>query len=798
MRIGTILLAILFTNILFPAYAQDILIKNEENGRPVSDVFVYSKNKKHTSYSDQKGMANLEDFENGIIHLQHPSFEEAFVQYEGISLTIELKEKIISYDEVVISATKWEQEEDAISQQILSVDKKSISFENSQTSADLLNATGQVFVQKSQLGGGSPKIRGFAANAVLLVVDGVRMNNAIFRGGNLQNVINIDPNALESSEVIFGPGSVIYGSDALGGVMNFRTSTPQWSSDEITDFSANSLFRYSSVANEKTGHLDVAVSKKRFTFFHSTTFSDFEDLRAGANRSGNYVGEFERRFFVQRIEGEDVLVNNNDVNKQRFSGYNLFNTISKASFRVGSNADLTYGFYLSSTSDIPRYDNLTETIGSTDSLENAEWYYGPQKWMMHSLRLNIYQSNSLFDQGRLTIAYQEFEESRHDRKFGSDSLRVRSEGVKMYSASLDFDKEIRQSNLYYGVDFYFNDITSAAFRRNIVNGGIGSAETRYPDGGSSFTSLAAYGSLVSPLTQRLTLNAGVRINAIQLEGNTNNPRAFERNAAQINLQNTAVNGALGLVYNRNKKNKFSYNASTGFRAPNVDDVGKVFEVGNRLSIPNPDLRPEYTISNEVAYQYKSERLYLKAVGFYSRLFDAILEGPFTLDGAQDVVVGNDTLTVSAKVNTGKAVVYGGSIFFTAEIAKRWAFTKTISYTGGKDIDNDEPLRHTTPIFGRTALTFQDKGWRSSFYVEYNSNRGRDQIPDSEIVDKPYLYTDYGSPGWYTLNVRASYAFYKHFTIDAGVENILDTHYRPYTSGISAPGRNFVLALRASL
>ena len=162
------------------------------------------------------------------------------------------------------------------------------------------------------------------------------------------------------------------------------------------------------------------------------------------------------------------------------------------------------------------------------------------------------------------------------------------------------------------------------------------------------------------------------------------------------------------------------------------------------------------------------------------------------------MVANDTLAVSAKVNTGKAVIYGGSAFFTAEIAEQWAVTKTLSYTGGKDIENDEPLRHTTPVFGRAALTYQGKGLRSEFYVEYNSSRTRDQIPDSEIVDKPYLYTADGSPAWYTLNVKASYEVHDHLTINVGVENILDTHYRPYTSGISAPGRNFLLALRASI
>ena len=94
-------------------------------------------------------------------------------------------------------------------------------------------------------------IRGFSANSVLIVVDGVRMNNAIYRGGNLQNVISIDPLSLENTEVLFGPGSVMYGSDALGGVMQFRTKTPGFISDESPQLEATSVLRYSSAANQK-------------------------------------------------------------------------------------------------------------------------------------------------------------------------------------------------------------------------------------------------------------------------------------------------------------------------------------------------------------------------------------------------------------------------------------------------------------------------------------------------------------------------------------------------------------------
>src|SRR5699024_3214776 len=157
-----------------------------------------------------------------------------------------------------------------IPQRITRIDKREVQFKNPQTSADLLQSSGKVFVQKSQLGGGSPMIRGFAANSVLIAVDGIRMNNAIFRSGNLQNVISIDPNAMANTEVLIGPGSVIYGSDALGGVMNLQTKEPQLSySKEEKAIGVNGMARYSSANNERTFHADASLGFEKWGLLSS-------------------------------------------------------------------------------------------------------------------------------------------------------------------------------------------------------------------------------------------------------------------------------------------------------------------------------------------------------------------------------------------------------------------------------------------------------------------------------------------------------------------------------------------------
>jgi len=651
-----------------------------------------------------------------------------------------------------------------------------------------------VFVQKSQLGGGSPKLRGFAANGVLLVVDGVRMNNAIFRSGNLQNVINIDPNAIESTEVIFGPGSVIYGSDALGGVLDFHTIDPKWSSDN--KFDANLISRYSTAAKEITNHIDFSFASPKVTFFQSISLSDFGDLRAGSNRSTRYRGEFERRFFVSRVNGEDKLIQNDDINLQKSSGYSLFNSISKVKVRLGKEMNINYAYYYSNTSDIPRYDNLTINIPNTDSLQSAEWYYGPQNWQMHNVRFNHYKATPIYDQLRITTAYQRFEESRNDRRFGDDQLRTRTENVDLISLSIDLDKQIENNELYYGFDFYHNDVASSAQLRNILSGELSNTTTRYPNGGSKLSSIATYISYIHEINNKFSSNIGFRYNKIDLTANSLDANTFNLGANSIEESNEALTGSLGLIY-KIGKSKLSYNIASGFRAPNVDDISKLFEVNEKVTIvPNPELKPEKTISNEVSFQYKTDKSLFTTTLFYSRSNDAIVRNNLLVDN-EAIRLDNGSFA-STQVNTGKAQIYGGSILAQIEISNNLAVKSLLNYTDGEDISNGQPLRHTPPLFGKSSVIYRKNNLRTEFYIVYNGNKNASDIPNSEFIDKPYLYTSTGSPGWYTLNLIGSYQASDHIEISGGIENIMDQHYRPYTSGISAPGRNLIISIRGNI
>jgi len=200
----------------------------------------------------------------------------------------ETKDTISFLDEIIITANKFPEQKKYVAQQILTLSSKYIFKANAQNTADLLVSTGNVFIQKSQLGGGSVTLRGFEANRNLLVIDGVRMNNLIYRGGHLQNIITTDQSSFDRIEVLFGPASTIYGSDALGGVIAMYTKKPELSLNQKKHFELNAFSRYGSVNKEITAHVDVNAGNQKLASFTSLSFSDFGDLKSGRNTNQLY------------------------------------------------------------------------------------------------------------------------------------------------------------------------------------------------------------------------------------------------------------------------------------------------------------------------------------------------------------------------------------------------------------------------------------------------------------------------------------------------------------------------------
>jgi hemoglobin/transferrin/lactoferrin receptor protein len=710
--------------------------------------------------------------------------------------------KISYLNEVVISANRWEQNLREVSSRVTKVGAQQIQFQNPQTAADLLGLSNQVFIQKSQLGGGSPMIRGFATNRVLLVVDGVRMNNAIFRSGNLQNVISLDANAIEETEVIFGPGSVMYGSDAIGGVMDFHTLNPRFSTDDKVKLTGNAFSRYSSANEERTGHLDFTVGLKKWALTTSITKGFYGDLRMGSNGPIEYTRP---DYQVRDGNGNDIAMINPDPNVQVSTGFDQLNVMQKIRFKPNENWNVSYGFHFSETSNVPRYDRLLLKTGNV--FTSAEWYYGPQKWMMHALNVNFVKATALFDQAKLTAGYQEYEESRHNRNFtgGNRNRRTdRFEAVKAFSVNIDFDKQLNpRANLFYGAEYVSNQVGSTARRVNIVDGTVSGVFTRYPNG-SEWNSTAAYASLRYKLAAKWLLNASGRYTYVY----TYAPfdlTYFDFPFTEASLKNGAVNGSLGIIYNPTSNWKIYSNLSTGFRAPNVDDIGKVFDsTPGTVVVPNANLEPEKAYNAELGFTGKiAEGLTMDVSAFYTLLNNAIVRGKYTFNGQSQIDYDGTLSDVYALQNSSALSVRGFQVGLLWDITKSFKLASNLNIQSGKEKDiatgMDFSPTHVAPTFGSIQLVYKKDALQLSAYVNYQGEISYENLALTERADSHLYAKDVNgnpfAPSWTTLNLKATYAINKIFTFDAGVENLFDKRYRPYSSGITASGRNIFGTLR---
>jgi len=710
----------------------------------------------------------------------------------GVLAQIDSTEKNISLNELVVSGSKFEAQRGTVPNQISLISTNQIAFQNTPNTGDLLINSGNVFVQKSQGGGGSPVLRGFESSRVLVVVDGIRMNNAIYRAGHLQNVLRIDQSMLERAEIIFGPSSVIYGSDALGGVMIFRSKNP--TIDKIT---ASAYTRFSSAWNEKTIHADVNLGGKKFGSLTSITYSDFGDLIQGNKRTDKFPDFGKTLFYAERIDGKDNKVTNTDYNKQVGSAYSQYDILQKFMYQKSVKVKHLVNLQYSNTSDVPRYDRLTEVSGTNPKY--SEWYYGPEKRFLAAYHLELSEAK-IYDKSIITAAFQDIEESRISRNFNNVNKKSQIENVKVFTLNADFQKIIKPNTIQYGAEMTFNDVKSTATNLNINTGVFTPSNTRYPDGKNTMKSLAVYLTNQLNVSQKLYINGGLRFNAIQLNAKFIDKTFFPFPYSEAKQSPNALSGNLGIVARPTNKTKLSALFSSGFRSPNIDDMTKVFDSkAGTLVVPNPDIKPEYTYNYEASInQQIGEILTIEATYFYTQFKNAIITAPYTLNG-QSLV---DYLGVKSKVvasqNVREAQIKGWNITLYAKLRPDLIFSSTLNNTKGKIMDDkNTPLDHIPPMFGRTALRFSKKKLQLEVFSLYN---GWKKITNYNLdgEDNQQYATPDGMPSWWTLNLRSEFHINKNLQIQVACENILDKNYRNFASGISNAGRNFIVTLRGNI
>ena len=809
----------------FLSTAQEIKVLDKETGKPIYNVSVYTEDPYFNSSTNKEGVVDISAVKiKDILILSHISYAIKSIQktlIENNGYVIYLSKQSEQLDEVVLSVFKRDAKTNRVAERVAVLTSKEIEKLSPQTSADLLAAIPGIKIQKSQMGGGSPVIRGMESNRVMLVVDGVRMNNAIYRKGHLQNAITVAPNQLDKTEIVFGPSSVIYGSDALGGVIHYYTKTPKLS--EKTKVTSNFFNRYSSINNEITNNASVEIGNKKWASFTSISHSDFGDLKMGEKRSHGF-NNWGKVFQYSENSNDfysSTATENSDVNLQRNTAYNQTDLLQKFFIPLTDKTELKLNFQYSTSSDIPRFDRLDEKHEET--LKFAEWYYGPQERLLISPQLDINPGKSWLDKGTFTLAYQNIKESRIQRKLSSLERSYRNENVDIFSVNGDFMIPLSKNEnraFTYGFEFLHNDVISDAYGKTLEvlgNDIIGfsdnfNVQTRYPDGGSSYVSSAVYLGYREDVNAKSTLNSGVRYTRTNLKASWIDQSIIVLPETNIKLDNSALTATLGYVYKPNKNIQLNTVISSGFRSPNIDDVGRVREKSGNITVPNIHLKPEYAYSAEIGIQkyFNDKKFRFGFNTYYTLLKHYIIRDDFSMFGNSSLdgqlLYDDEMGNIVANQNRGNAYIHGYTASYQGKLSEYFTSNGFITFTKGRTYDSKEPLSSIPPLFGQFDINFTNKKFQlgTSFrfnskkdIVDFNFTEGIDNHDLTPIVNENAIEDVdkyFGSPSWVTLGFNSSYSFNKNWKLQGMISNIFDQHYREFASGISAPGRNFSFSL----
>ncbi len=799
-----------FINIL-TSQAQVIQVVDYENKVPLENVSVYNAKKEIYLHTDKKGQINLHVFHlKDTIYFAHPDYEILRITKQNIiqnKYRVELFRSLTVLNTVILSVSRTEQKRKEIAREVSVFDQPQIQKTIRSEVPGILETAPGITVQKTQGGAGSPVIRGMEANRVLLVIDGIRMNNAIYRTGHLHNSITVEPPVLERIEVISGPSS-IYGSDALGGVIHFITKTPIVNSHK--KLSGAVLGRFATATHETSYHFNITFSRQQWASLTALTYSDFGNIRMGTLRQHGYDKWGIIETYSDNTESffDPDEKANPDPAVQPNTGYRQYDFFNKTVVKLSSRSHLIFNTQFHTTSDIPRFDKLTEK--KNGHLKYAEWRYGPMQRFLISPTWEWKPGNTWIETIRIIPAFQNIRESRIKRKFGDSIRAYQKEHVRVFSLNADINaKPAPKWKINYGAETVYNKINSKAYGKKLIIDGhqITDLEghyyvpSRYPNDGSYYVSAALYGNAQYRFNSRHLIHTGLRFTQIVMEARWKNLRLVALPFQKLHLANFSATPSFSYIYTPNTW-KISAGISSGFRSPNIDDVGKIREKKGKLLVPNIHLKPEYSYNAEIGIQKTlfQGKLSLQTYFYYNLIRNYIDRQRYNLNGFNQIPYDGETVDIYANVNNGNARIYGGDFIAHWQIAKQLSWKANASWLKGKK-QNGKPMPSIPPLKIFSTLNYKTDYFEAILGFEYNGkkpleeydvNSGIDNLDEGPVDPDTGKFA--GFPQWYVFNAYFSYYLTHNLTLNIGVDNIFDVHYKKFASAISEPGRNLKIQI----
>jgi TonB-dependent heme/hemoglobin receptor len=633
------------------------------------------------------------------------------------------------------------------------VSREEIRAATPQTVMDLLRRHPGTYVQQTTPGQGVVIVRGLKGSEVLQVVDGFRLNNAIFRNAPNQYVALVDSQLLERIEVVRGPMSALYGSDAMGGVVQMLSWEPGFAG---IDWSATGELRaiYGSADDSTLSRLEGAAGRDGVTLSGGMTYQNVEEREAG---------------------GGETLP---------FTGYTSRAADAKLRARVAEGHELMVSAQYAEQPRTPRHDELTPGFGQAQP-NSSVYLFAPQRRDLVQVRWRGSNSNALWDDAEAHLGRQQMQDDRRTRDFGSTNEDTEINIDTSWGLTWQAGKALSEGHyLTWGADYYDDRIDSSRRRRNIETGATSARAPRFPDG-STMQQLGVFAADDWSLGKRLDLLAALRWSDVR----THLPATA--GFAAVSVEDDDFSGNLGLALRLREDVRLVANLGRGFRAPNVFDLGAFGDrPGNRFSIPNADLAPETVTTLDTGVKFSTNRLQGELIGYYSRYDDkitSVLTGDVTSSGR--LVVQNRNAT--------KLDIYGIESGLRAEVRDGLELYANATWTHGEETlgTDNYPADRIPPLYGSAGAEWR---FRPDLVLEaYASYAGpQNRYSPRDEVD-PRIEPG-GTAGWTSWNARVAWQATDRLHAALQLTNLSDRRYREFGSGIDAAGFGWAATVELKL
>ena len=742
MRSISLFTIILLSGKLIIAQSLEGFVYDRNTRQAIAGVNIITQDSTNGCYSDYEGHFILDIKEGDILMISHVGYLNMEYQTKNNekNIHIYLKQSPILLNAVQVSITKNNLSGFSQSASISYLSENQIRENVSRSMAESMTTTAGVWMQKTNHGGGSPFVRGLTGNYTLLLIDGIRLNNSTFRYGPNQYFNTISPFSVNSVEVLRGGGSILYGSDAIGGTINVNTKNPYVNQDKKLYGSLGGQFM--SHGMEYTGNFELAGSFEKFAFITNGSIREFGDIHAGGG-----------------------------LGYERPSGYGEKDFLFKGLWKITDGSKLTLNYQWLRQNDVPRYDQVAQ--------RNYEYYnFTLQQRQLAYLRYDKEWLNSPFKNFQLTASFQQSNEERDTKKNDSGINKNERDDVSTFGLTTQLDAVLfKKIEMISGIDFYYDWIYSSRIEENTQTGEeVIYSRGLYPNGSSALTT-AFYNTYLYEI-RHWTLQMGWRYNF------TSN-KAEDELFNDLNLATSSLVWNAGINYHLSKSRVYA-TVNTAFRAPNISDISSLGDFDYGVEVPTTNLKPETSTNFEIGYKIATKALSLNIACYYTRIQDLIDRIPSSYNG--------DTLyngsRVYTKANVGEAFVTGLELELQTKLSTNFSLRGSMTYTYGQNVTKNEPFRRIPPLFGDFSLRYG----RNKYFIilQALAANKQDRLSSGDIDD--HRIPDGGTPGWFITNIKTG-VDWKKISLKLALNNIFNEAYRYHGSGVDSLGRHLAASVR---